>query len=115
MKLIEPHFDKLIGTYPDFWDSKETPREFYDRTYETIKDCDLFIAEISKSSVGVGMEMQMGQQYSIPVIALCKSGVDPSPMSLGLPMLKRVIKYKNLSDLDKQLLAAIEDYKAGKL
>ena len=34
MKLCGKYFDKVIGTYPDFWDSKETPREFYDRTYK---------------------------------------------------------------------------------
>jgi len=55
-KLSEKYFEIVIGTYPDFWDSNESPRQFWDRTYETITKCDLFIAECSSPSHGVGME-----------------------------------------------------------
>ena len=44
MKLCDKFFDKVIGTYPDFWSSKENPKEFYERTIKTITRCDLFIA-----------------------------------------------------------------------
>jgi nucleoside 2-deoxyribosyltransferase len=50
--LCQEYFDKVIGTYPDFWNTKETPRQFYNRTYRTITKCDLFIAEISSPSMG---------------------------------------------------------------
>jgi len=101
-KLCEKYFEKVIGTYPDFWESKETPREFWDRTYETIKKCDLFIAECSSPSHGVGMELQMGQENNIPVIVLVKEESEKfkgSKMVLGLPNLKTVIYYKDLPDL----------------
>jgi len=101
-KLCEKYFEKVIGTYPDFWESKETPREFWDRTYETIKSCDLFIAECSSPSHGVGMELQMGQENNIPVIVLVKEESEKfkgSKMVLGLPNLKTVIYYKDLPDL----------------
>jgi hypothetical protein len=103
MKLCDKYFSKTVGTWPDFWDSKETPREFYDRTYDSIKDLDLFIAEVSVSSAGVGMECQMGAQHGIPLIALCKEGNDISPMTLGLPNLQQVITYKSIDDLETQL------------
>ena len=93
-KLCEKYFEKVIGTYPDFWESKETPREFWNRTYETIKNCDLFIAECSSPSHGVGMELQMGQENNIPVIVLVKEESEKfkgSKMVLGLPNLKTVI------------------------
>lgn len=105
-KLCEKYFDKVIGTYPDFWDSKETPREFWDRTYQTITNCDLFIAECSSPSHGVGMELQMGQEHNIPVIVLVKEEIenfDKSTMVLGLPNLKKVIRYKNPEDLLQKL------------
>jgi len=105
-KLCEKYFNKVIGTYPDFWDSKETPREFWDRTYETIKDCDLFIAECSAPSHGVGMELQMGQENNIPIIVLVKEEIenfDKSTMVLGLPNLKKVIRYRDLTDLYQKL------------
>lgn len=55
-KTCKPFFDKVIGTYPDFWNSKETPTEFYTRTVQTITQCDLFIAEVSSPSIGVGFQ-----------------------------------------------------------
>lgn len=103
VSLCKKHFSKVAGTWPDFWDSEETPREFYDRTYESIKDLDLFIAEVSQSSAGVGMECQMGAQHDIPLIALCKKEKEISPMTLGLPNLKKVIEYQSIDDLESQL------------
>ena len=103
IKLCEPYFDKVIGTYPDFWDSKETPREFYDRTYRVITKCQLFIGEVSSPSMGVGMEFQMAQENNIPCIALCKKGVEPSVMIAGIPCTKKVVYYENLIDLSNQI------------
>ena len=110
MSLCKKHFDKVIGTYPDFWDSKEIPRKFYNRTYETITKCNLFIGEVSSPSMGVGMEFQMAQEHNIPCIALCKKGVEPSVMITGIPCTKKVIFYKDFNDLSKQLEEAIKEF-----
>ncbi len=110
MNLCEKYFDAVIGTYPDFWDSKEAPGEFYDRTYKTITKCDLFIGEVSSPSMGVGMEFQMAQEHNIPCIALCKKGVKPSTMIMGIPCIKKVIFYKDLNDLSEQLQEAIKEF-----
>ncbi len=99
VELCKKYFDKVIGTWPDFWDTKETPKQFYNRTYETITGCDLFICEVSSPSHGVGMELQMAVEHKIPVIALAKTGTSISPMVLGLPNLKKIIYYKNTEDL----------------
>ena len=107
-KVCEKYFEKTIGTFPDFWDSKETAKEFWNRTYKTITKCDLFIAECSSPSHGVGMELQMGQEHNIPTIVLVKEDIqdfEKSTMVLGLPNLKTVIRYKDISDL----LIKIED------
>ena len=109
MKLCEPYFDKVIGTYPDFWDSKESPREFYDRTYQIITKCQLFIGEVSSPSMGVGMEFQMAQENDIPCIALCKKGVEPSMMITGIPCTKKVVYYEDLADLSEQMNAILKD------
>src|SRR3989338_642674 len=110
MKLCEKFFDKVIGTYPDFWDSKESPREFYDRTIETITKCDLFIGEVSSPSHGVGMEFQMAYDHKIPIIALAKEGVDISIMILGIPNLRKVIHYKDVDDLVKKLEIELKQF-----
>lgn len=108
MELCKKHFDKVIGTYPDFWDSKETPKEFYARTRKTITKCNLFIAEISSPSHGVGMELQMAVEKKIPLIALAKKGQKISIMIEGLPVLKETIFYENLEDLEKKLEKSLE-------
>ena len=101
-ELSKKYFDTVVGTYPDFWDSKESPSVFYTRTVETIKDCDLFVAEVSSPSHGVGMELQMAQEHNIPVIALVKDDIDisKSTMVSGLPVLRKVISYSNVADLE---------------
>jgi len=104
-ELCGKYFDKVIGTYPDFWDSKETPQEFYRRTYDTITKCDLFIAEVSSPSHGVGMELQMAVEHKIPVVVLVKADIDfsKSTMVLGLPTLKEVIRYRDTEGLLQKL------------
>lgn len=112
-KLCEKYFDRVIGTYPDFWDTKESPREFWDRTYDVITECDLFIAECSTPSHGVGMELQMGQEHNIPIIALVRDDIkdfDKSLMVLGLPNLRKVLRYTNYEDLAKKLEAELTLY-----
>jgi hypothetical protein len=110
MELCKKHFDEVIGTWPDFWDSKESPREFYNRTVQTITDCDLFIGEVSAPSMGVGMEFQMAQEHNIPCIALCKKGVEPSIMITGIPCTKKVIFYESFDDLSAQVQEAIQEF-----
>lgn len=110
MKLCEKFFDKVIGTYPDFWNSKETPRKFYDRTIRTITKCDLFISEVSSPSHGVGMELQVACDYKIPVIALAKGSVDISTMVLGLPTLRKIIRYKDADDLVRKLEKELKQF-----
>lgn len=109
-KLCKKYFKKVVGTYPDFWETKENPKEFYQRTYQVITKCDLFIGEITSPSFGVGMELQMAQEHKIPCIGICKEGFSTSNMILGLPTLKEIIYYKNLTDLSTKLEQIIIKY-----
>lgn len=107
MKLCKKYYSKVIGTYPDFWNSKETPKQFYNRTYRTITKCALFIAEVSMPSHGVGMELQMAVEHKIPIVALAKQKNKVSIMVKGLPNLKKIIYYKNVNDLERKLESTI--------
>lgn len=109
MRLCEPYFDKVVGTYPDFWDSKESPSDFYDRTYRVITKCSLFIGEVSSPSMGVGMEFQMAQENNIPCIALCKKDVEPSIMITGIPCTRKVVYYEDLVDLSDKISELLKD------
>lgn len=110
VNLCQRFFDTVICTYPDFWETKESPRKFYDRTYKTITKCDLFIGEVSSPSLGVGMEFQMAQEHNIPCVALCKKSVKPSNMILGIPCTKKIIYYADLDDLSSQLEKTIREF-----
>lgn len=102
-KLCANYFPKVIATYPDFWNSKETPQQFYNRTLRVITKCNLFIAEASSPSTGVGMELQMAQENNIPIIVVCKKGIKPSVMATGIPAVQAVLFYTDLNDLLRQL------------
>lgn len=103
VSLCSKYFDKVLCTYPDFWNFKGTPKEFYKITVKKISNCDLFIAEVTSPSTGVGMELQMAVENKIPVIGLVKEGNKVSSMVLGLPTLKKLIKYRNQKDLTNKL------------
>lgn len=103
MALCKKYFDNVIGTYPDFWATKENPAKFYNRTAKTIKKCELFIAEVSSPSHGVGMELQMAAENKIPVILIAKKGLKISIMVTGLPNIKKIIRYKNTDELLKKM------------
>ncbi|MFV0626353.1 MAG: hypothetical protein ACK5N8_03260 [Alphaproteobacteria bacterium] len=47
-------------------------------TIELIKKCDLFIAEVSKPSTGLGIELGIAYEYKIPIACLFKTGNKPS-------------------------------------
>lgn len=96
--LCAKYFDKVVGTYPDFWDTDESPQEFYARTYDVITKLDLFIGEVTSPSWGVGMEFQMAQEHNIPCIALCREGNKPSSMIMGIPCLRQIIYYSDIHD-----------------
>ncbi|MFB6245775.1 MAG: hypothetical protein ABEJ03_05515, partial [Candidatus Nanohaloarchaea archaeon] len=110
MELCDEYFEEVIGTYPDFWDTDESPQEFYDRTIDTITDCDLFIAEVTSPSHGVGMELQMAVNNDIPVLALAQEGEDISSMVEGLPTLHKVLRYSNREDLVDKLEEELQNW-----
>ena len=47
-------------------------------TIELIKESDLFIAEVSKPSTGLGIELGIAHEYKIPIICIFKIGNTPS-------------------------------------
>lgn len=108
--LCSQYFSKVVGTYPDFWETDEKPREFYDRTYKTITKLNLFIGEVTSPSWGVGMEFQMAQEHGIPCIGLCKNGNEPSSMILGIPCLNQMIFYDDVADALTKLEPILQGY-----
>jgi hypothetical protein len=84
-KLCKKFFDEVSGTYPDFWNKKETPKKFYRRSYESVVESDLAVDK------------------KIPVIAVAKKGLKISKMVLGLPNLMKIVRYTSIKDANKKL------------
>lgn len=108
MLVCSHYFDEVIGSYPDFWESDEDPRTYYQRIRATIPTAGVFIGEFSQPSHGVGMEIQMSCEHQIPLIALVEEGRKISKMILGVPNLHQVIQYRDLNDLAEKLDAELK-------
>ena len=97
------YFKEVVCTYPDFWDSKRTPAEHYTFMKKIIGECDLLVAEITTPATGLGVQLEMAVEYGIPVIGLLKRGSSASSLAAGLPMMKRIIEYGSLEQLETRL------------
>lgn len=58
-----PHTDEMdVSEYSD--------REIYDQDMAWIRSADVFVAEVSSPSLGVGYEIGKAEQYGVPVLCL---------------------------------------------
>lgn len=64
-----------------------------------IKKCSLVIADVSKPSHGVGIELGWAHIFGVPIIFIFKQGAKPSS-SLKL-FSRKFIKYKRFDELKK--------------
>lgn len=78
------------------FDSKEYLRE----------ECDLFVAEVSEASTGLGIEIGWADLYDVPIICVHQEGTDVS-RSLSV-VSDNVASYKNNKDLIDQIEELIE-------
>lgn len=80
-----------------------TAEQVYKNDYNHVVTAQLVIAVLNEPSLGVGIELQIAQQYGIPIIGVVHEDVTVSRMALGIPQMLRIIKYKDLPDMLKQL------------
>ena len=102
-QVCERYYDKVIGSWPDFWEPEADRRAYFERIRRTIVNADLFVGELTLPSHGVGMELQMASDRNIPLIGLAEAGAKISDLVLGLQNLRRVIHYGGMDDLERQL------------
>lgn len=56
----------------------EASEEPFDSKTFLKEDCDLFVAEVSEASTGLGIELGWADLYEVPVICVCMKGSEPS-------------------------------------
>ncbi len=76
------------------------PHEKSDKPFnskEYLKNCDLIIAEVSKRSIGLGIELGWADSYNIPVACIYKKGFKPSNSLKAIT--QKFIEYTNSQEL----------------
>ena len=84
------------------------PHEKSSKPFDTksfLLDCDLFLAEVSYKSTGLGIEMGWANNMDVPIVCFYKEGSKPS--SSIYVVAKNVIKYKNEYNFIKKLTALL--------
>lgn len=76
--------------------------DIYSSDMESLRECDVLIAEISTPSIGVGYEIGTAHSFGKRLICLIEAGVKPSAMVSGNPDVT-LISYNGLSDLAQAL------------
>lgn len=62
-----------------------TPNGIYLRDYDAISSCDLFLADVSKPSIGVGMEIMLAKHLGKKIICIYKNDKKVSNFLMGMP------------------------------
>ncbi len=97
-ELYEP-LGELAGDYEFVFPHK---RDIIDKSYEIIRTCDLFLAEVSFPSTGMGIEIGWADGCNLPIVCIYKSGFKPS--SALDCMTDNFIEYENIEDLKFKLV-----------
>jgi len=90
------------------WDNPNPnldPDGIYKRDYNAIKSCDCLIADISRPSIGVGMEIMLAKSLGKKIICLY-SDTKISNFLKGMPGITK-IRYSNLKELNQKLRSDI--------
>lgn len=80
-----------------------TESERYDRAFETVKAADLIIGEQSTPSTGQGMEIREAINLNKPLIVVAKEGSSVSGLVKACPILKEIIYYQDIKELESSL------------
>jgi len=90
------------------WDNPNPnldPDGIYKRDYNAIKSCDCLIADVSRPSIGVGMEIMLAKSLGKKTICIY-SDTKISNFLKGMPGITK-IRYSNLKELNQKLRSDI--------
>ena len=76
-KLYEPLKDSSIGREHEMIFPHDL-EEFFNSREFLKKKCDLFVAEVSKPSTGLGIELGWADIFEVTVLSICQEGNEPS-------------------------------------
>ncbi|MFQ6080325.1 MAG: nucleoside 2-deoxyribosyltransferase [Candidatus Bathyarchaeia archaeon] len=83
-------------------DEKLTELDVFKRDTAGVRKCDVLVAEVSKPSHGVGMEIMLAYALEKVIVCTYRKGTRLSWMIKGLPSAK-LVEYEAFEDLEKKL------------
>lgn len=93
-----PHLKADPIKFPGF-----TPSEVYEMDSAAVIAADLMIAYVGLPSLGVGQELEIAREHSIPIILLMEQGATVSRMARGNPLVIREIRFSSYEEVIDQL------------
>ncbi len=81
--------------------SNLSPQEIYQRDIGAIKECDYFVCDISKPSVGIGIELMVAKKFRKKIICIY-TRTDISNLIKGMQGIVK-IQYTNFEQLSDKL------------
>ena len=103
----QPYAERVYSPL-DTMELQGSNKERYQRAIELVSTSDLVIAEASVPSTGQGIEIQEACRRNVPLIVLAKAGSKVSGLVLGTPVLREVIHYDDLEQLQQALKERLE-------
>jgi hypothetical protein len=107
-EIYRPIRESVINSEHEFILPHETS-DNPGNTYELLASCDLFIAEISDKSIGLGIELGWADRAGVPIFCLSKAGARYSPSIQTV--CDRFGTYEDARSLIEQIRHAIDSQK----
>jgi len=88
------------GSLTDLREKNISDEEIYKRDLSWLKEADVFIAEISTPSLGVGYEVAKAEEWGKRILCLCRKPEDGKKISAMMKGNKNIIlkEYNNLDE-----------------
>lgn len=101
-------FSESVSSPIDTLNFQGNDEDRYERAFLKVKESDLIIGEQSEPSTGQGMEIREATILNKPLLVIAKTESKISGLVKACPVLKEIIYYDNLEDLNEKLLKFIK-------
>ena len=118
LKAYVPHVQTIermnqsVETIHDPNVSMDIRADAYKKNIEMVEGCRIIVAELTRLSVGTGVELGFALKMGKPIICLAKRGVDVTSMILGPAHMKmaKMIRYDTEEEAFEGLKQALKEY-----
>ena len=77
-ELYQPLKESELSQNHEFVFPHEDSDELFDSKTYFREECDLFVAEVSRASTGLGIELGWADQFDVPILCVYRPGSNPS-------------------------------------